>query len=55
MNRLSALAVVLLGAAALAAPEVKIDCPGGMRFVKDKGCVANLAPKVDGTECRLSK
>ncbi len=47
MNRLSALAVVLLGAAGLAAPEVKIDCPGGMHFVKNKGCVANLAPKVD--------
>ena len=47
MNRPAALAVVLLSAAALADPEVVIDCPAGMHFVKDKGCVANVAPKVD--------
>ncbi|MBL8910781.1 MAG: hypothetical protein JNM17_08785 [Archangium sp.] len=28
-------------------PEVQIDCPGGTHFVKDKGCVANVAPKVE--------
>src|SRR3990167_5589055 len=49
MNRLSPLAVALLGAAALAEPEVQIDCPGGMHFVKDKGCVANVAACPGGT------
>lgn len=28
-------------------PEVQIDCPAGTHFVKDKGCVANVAAKVE--------
>ncbi|PZR18457.1 MAG: hypothetical protein DI536_00825 [Archangium gephyra] len=44
-----ALAVVCCSAAvAFADPEVVIDCPAGMHFVENKGCVANLAPKCPG-------
>ncbi|MDP2269308.1 MAG: hypothetical protein Q8K32_01180 [Archangium sp.] len=46
MIRLAALAVCAFSAVTLADPEVKIDCPAGMHFVKDKGCVANVGPKV---------
>lgn len=46
MKRLAAIAASLLSATTLAEPEVKIDCPAGMHFVTNKGCVANLAPKV---------
>ncbi|MFT3710723.1 MAG: hypothetical protein QM817_24125 [Archangium sp.] len=28
-------------------PEVQIDCPAGTHFVKDKGCQANVAAKVE--------
>jgi hypothetical protein len=45
MNRLAALAASLLSALALGAPEVKVDCPAGMHFVKDKGCVANVVAR----------
>jgi hypothetical protein len=51
MNRLAALAAAVLSAVAVAQPEVKpevkIDCPAGMHFVKNKGCVANVAQKVE--------
>lgn len=47
MNRLAALASTVLSAVAFAGPEVQIDCPAGMHFVKNKGCVANVAPKVE--------
>lgn len=39
-------------------PEVQIDCPAGTHFVKDKGCVANVArvecpggTRFDGKKC----
>ena len=47
MNRLAAVAATVLCAVAYAGPEVKIDCPGGMHFVTNKGCVANLAQKAE--------
>lgn len=33
---------------AFAGPEVVVDCPAGMHFVENKGCVANVAPKCPG-------
>lgn len=47
MNRLAALASSVLSAVVLAGPEVQIECPAGMHFVKDKGCVAKIAPQVE--------
>lgn len=48
MNRLAALIICLLSAVALAGPEVQVDCPAGMHFVKNKGCVANVAAQCPG-------
>lgn len=40
--------LVCFSAVAFAEPEVVVDCPAGMHFVKNKGCVANVAPKCPG-------
>lgn len=58
MTRLASV-VTLFSALAVAAPEVKIDCPAGTEFVKDKGCVAKIAAapecpggtRFDGSKC----
>lgn len=59
MNRLAALAAAVLSAVS-AAQDVKVDCPAGMHFVTNKGCVANIqktAPScpggthLDGNKC----
>jgi hypothetical protein len=41
MNRLAALAASVISAVSLA-QDVKVDCPAGMHFVTNKGCVANI-------------
>lgn len=59
MNRAAALVVSLLSLGAFAGPEVKIDCPAGTHFVKDKGCLAKVAEapecpggtRFDGSKC----
>jgi hypothetical protein len=59
MNRLVVLAVSSLALAAFAGPEVEVECPAGMEFVKNKGCVAKIAAapecpggtRFDGKKC----
>ena len=41
MNRLAALAASVISAVSFA-QEVQVDCPAGMHFVTNKGCVANI-------------
>ncbi|MGV3624377.1 MAG: hypothetical protein ACO1OB_26390 [Archangium sp.] len=48
MFRLVIAAVSCSAAVAFADPEVVVDCPAGMHFVENKGCVANIAPKCPG-------
>lgn len=48
MFRLSLAVVCCSAAVAFADPEVVVDCPAGMHFVTNKGCVANIAPKCPG-------
>ena len=59
MNRLVVLAVSSWALAAFAGPEVEVECPAGMEFVKNKGCVAKIAAapecpggtRFDGKKC----
>ena len=48
MFRLATVLVCCTAAVAFADPEVVVDCPAGMHFVENKGCVANIAPKCPG-------
>lgn len=47
MNRAIAVTTCLLSSLSFAGPEVQIDCPAGTHFVTGKGCLANIAAKVE--------